>query len=360
MVALTATLFVTVLTVWNGRADVTIVVPATPDEPVVVTGLFGSDIGAAREDWPSILSVYVTGRGEVPAVLGEYTTDGVSITFTPRFPFVPDQEYRVVFSFDATHIESSFMIPNVASSWNAVVNRIYPTANELPSNLLKFYVYFSSPMRGGDVYDHVALLDESGEAVDLAFVETRPELWDPSMTRLTLICHPGRIKRGLELNERIGPPLREGETFTLRVDGLLDDAGSPMARAFDKDFVVGAADRMAPDPEAWVVHAPGADADVPLRIELGESLDHALLQRFVAVADASGSILEGTVELSQCETEWAFYPTETWAAGEYTILIHEALEDLAGNRVDGLFDAKTNDSSLSAKKPAQKLRFDVR
>jgi hypothetical protein len=54
---------------------------------------------------------------------------------------------------------------------------VYPTADTLPENLLKFYIHFSRPMRDGDAARHVALLDERGRAVSDAFLATDTELW---------------------------------------------------------------------------------------------------------------------------------------------------------------------------------------
>ena len=35
---------------------------------------------------------------------------------------------------------------------------------------------------------------------------------------------------------------------------------------------------------------------------------------------------------------WTFTPAAPWAAGDYALRVHPALEDRAGNRFDRLFD----------------------
>mgnify|MGYP003346898067 CR=1 FL=1 len=77
-----------------------------------------------------------------------------------------------------------------------LVTQIYPSADVLPENTLKFYVHFSAPMSRGHSYDHIRLLDEANRPVELAFLELAEELWSPDMLRLTLLMDPGRIKRG--------------------------------------------------------------------------------------------------------------------------------------------------------------------
>src|SRR6185436_15583273 len=78
-----------------------------------------------------------------------------------------------------------------------VVAQVYPTADALPANQLKFYLDFSAPMSFGDAYRHIRLLDEEGRDVPRAFLQTAHELWDARRQRFTLILDPGRIKRGL-------------------------------------------------------------------------------------------------------------------------------------------------------------------
>jgi hypothetical protein len=41
------------------------------------------------------------------------------------------------------------------------------------------------------------------------------------------------------------------------------------------------------------------------------------------------------------ETVWSFRPSLPWAPGEYSLRVHAALEDRAGNRFDRLFDRDT-------------------
>src|SRR5207237_5315237 len=133
-----------------------------------------------------------------------------------------------------------------------VVTRVYPSANVLPENLLKFYLYFSAPMRRGHIYEHIRLLDHAGKPVELPFLEIDEELWNPDMTRLTLFIDPGRITRGVQPLEEVGPALEEGKRFTLAIDSnWLDVNGVPLKSGFEKHFKVGPADRDTPEPAKW-------------------------------------------------------------------------------------------------------------
>ena len=109
------------------------------------------------------------------------------------------------------------------------MSRVYPSADTLPENLLKFYVHFTGPMSRGNIYDHIRLRDESGREVELPFLEIDEELWDATTTRLTLIIDPGRIKRGVRPLEEIGPALEAGKSYTLAIGReWRDGAGNPL------------------------------------------------------------------------------------------------------------------------------------
>ncbi|MCX7667077.1 MAG: hypothetical protein N2112_16210, partial [Gemmataceae bacterium] len=97
------------------------------------------------------------------------------------------------------------------------VVQVYPTSEMVPENLLKFYLEFSGPMKRGEVYKHVKILDAKGKPVVLPFLELDEELWDVTGTRLTLFIDPGRIKRGLKPREEDGPVLEAGERYTLEI-----------------------------------------------------------------------------------------------------------------------------------------------
>jgi hypothetical protein len=211
----------------------------------------------------------------------------------------------------------------------------------LPANTLRVYVQFSRPMGTRDIARRVHLLDDSdsdaGREVPLAFVEIDEGLWDPERTRLTLLFHPGRVKRGVAPGERLGPPLVEGRAYRLVVDAATADAhGVPMGAPFAQAFRAGPADREPPRADAVAVEPPAADGTLTVR--LPEPLDRALLQRFVRVEDASGAPVPGAIAVEAGETVWTLRPDAPWRPGAYALRIESALEDRAGNRFDRPFD----------------------
>ncbi len=249
--------------------------------------------------------------------------------------------YRAVFhppGMDA--VEATFTPPAAAVGPSTHVVAVYPSTNVLPENQLKLYICFSAPMQRGEVWPKLHLLNENGKPVELPFVELEQELWDRDQKRLTLLFDPGRIKRGVKPNVDMGPVLAEGKRYTLVIDRELKDGrGAPLAETFRRDFSVGPAERHGIDPKQWKITAPKAGTRDPLIVDFGRPLDYALLQDVFQVAG-----VPGTINIGSAETRWSFQPSEPWKAGNHTLVIDMALEDLAGNRIGRPFDVDTIDN----------------
>jgi len=279
------------------------------------------------------VAVYVEPRKDgQPAVLGTTTTEGGKLVFTPRFPLTPGVKYRVVVG----RTEAVVGLPKVEKKPTTTLT-VFPSADVLPENQLKFYLHFSTPMAQGDVYRHIKLIDDKGKAVLDPFLE-QLELWDASGTRFTLFFDPGRIKRGLTPRETFGPPLVEGRTYTLVIDrAWLDEDDAPMKETFKKTFMVAAPDDTQPDIKTWKVAAPASDK-AALKVTFPESMEHALSQRMIWVTDAAGERIAGEIKLSERETVWTFTPAKPWKAGAYQLVADTRLEDLAGNSIGRPFE----------------------
>ncbi|MEM7351078.1 MAG: hypothetical protein AAF657_09750 [Acidobacteriota bacterium] len=307
------------------------------------------------DEWRAAFAVF-TGtevpRDETqPAVAGAWAVDGEVLRFRPRYPLVPGLTYSVRLdpgrlqrwsngsTSQATEVTARFALPAGATEPSTHVARVYPTASELPENLLRLYIHFSAPMGRGEAYEHIRLLDAAGQVVDRPFLEVGEELWDPGMRRLTLFFDPGRIKRGLRPHLEAGPPLAAGSAYRLVIDEAWHDAdGLPLTRSFEKAFTVSAADRAALDPDLWHIEAPAAEGQSPLELHFPEPLDHGLLQRVVRIRDANRRTVAGEIEILDEEKRLRFLPAQAWRAGTYAIEVDTILEDVAGNNLTQVFD----------------------
>ncbi len=290
-------------------------------------------------DPEGVFGVYV-GTGNIPPLLGSYSAGRGLLLFHPRFPLAPGVHYRAVFQLPGQDpVVALFDGPPQDTTPSTRIEHVYPSANVLPANELKLYLYFSAPMSRGEAWQRIHLLDESGKPVPLAFLEIDQELWDPDNQRLTVLFDPGRIKRGLVPEEEIGPQLVERKKYTLAIDSdWLDARGVPLVEGFRKSFSAGPADRVSPDPHQWRITVPKAGTTDALVIDFAKPMDYALLQRLITVQSVAGDV---TVDRE--ETEWRFTPHEAWKAGSYNLTADATLEDLAGNHLDRVFDVDTQD-----------------
>lgn len=353
---------ISVLSLSGGTIEWIMKEGAPAPERVVASG-FGNALQGeglpieTSESWKSKFKVYViqpdTGAMKTTPLpmLGTYSKTRDGIAFTPRFPFSERMTYRA--EFDTTPKDSA-ETQRLSSEWKSnappkspstVVQQVYPSSDQVPENLLKFYLVFSDSMSGGDVYDHIHLYDENNEEVELPFLELGQELWDAPMQRLTLFIDPGRIKRGVKPLEDIGPSLVEEHSYKLIIDaGWKDAKRLPLVDSFEKTFSVKAPDRTAIDPKQWKKQLPEAGTKSPLIIEFGESMDYALALRLIEVRQKNGDLVMGTITLMNKETEWVFTPDDNWNVGQYIIRASTIIEDLAGNNIGKPFEVDVFES----------------
>ncbi len=290
-------------------------------------------------------------------MLGTYSVDSAAIQFQPRFAFEPGMTYTAGFHSnrlkefwpeqvfpDFSVADFSFQVEERGSAPATRILEVFPSTGTPPVNLLKFYVYFSAPMAQHNPHDFVHLYDEDGTEVNLPFVEVKEGLWDQDRRRLTLFFHPGRIKRGVGLNVALGMALAENHSYRLVIDRDIRDAfGRPLAAAFEKEFQTRSADRASPEFETWKIILPAAGTVEPLRVVFDEPLDQALVLRLLTVYDAGGKRVEGAATVHHGEKEWHLRPERPWAPGRYALEASSVLEDLAGNRLDQLFETTVSD-----------------
>ncbi len=327
--------------------------------PFEVIGLDAVELAAlAKADWESrqwnaLFAVYVQSAKDKdttgqPAIGGVHRVEEGVLRFQPRYPLVKGVRYQAVFNpsklpvkaaLAGNRITVEFTLPKSPAAAATVVQRVFPTGNRVPENLLRFYIHFSTPMSRGDAYEHIQLLNSSGKRIEKPFLELDEEFWDKEAKRFTLFLDPGRIKRGLKPREDLGPILEEGKTYTLVIARNWSDADdNPMKQEFRKTFhVEGPADNVI-DPKTWKIQPPPAGTTQAVTVSFPKPLDHALLQQLLWVTDADGKMMAGTVAVTAEETKWRFTPEGAWQVGSYQLTADTRLEDLAGNSIERPFE----------------------
>jgi hypothetical protein len=282
------------------------------------------------------LHVYVADLAEAPNLLGVTARTTNGLRFEPSYPLEPGMRYRVELDrAGAPSVVEVIEIPAANHGARTRVEAIYPSADQLPENLLRVYLHFSAPMSRGDAYSHLSLVDDAtGEAVALPFLELEQELWDPAGRRLTVLFDPGRIKRGLVPNVEAGLPLIPGRGYRLVVSPeWLDAHAQPLERGFEKRFSVTESDFSSPVPPAWRIESPAAGSREPLVVSIGDPIDRALGLRLIEIVGSGQKVVSGEPALGERETRWTFTPSENWQAGRYRLQVEGTLEDPSGNSV---------------------------
>jgi hypothetical protein len=338
--------------------------------PAALTALRSAQPSA--DQWHEMFPVRANDSTAAP-MLGTYSIELDRLRFTPRFPPAPGNTYIANFDPAAfSRISRARLTGGAHGTWEVVaearaastaIAAVYPTSENVPMNLLKLYVQFTAPMSVGQSMEHVRVLDDSGKAVEDAFLipAGSEELWNPDKTRLTLLFDPGRIKRYLRPNEERGLPLQSGRRYTIVIDsGWKDAMGTPLTAGLRKTLRVGAPDRTSPRPTTWRVTAPPAGSKQPVALAFPEPLDHALLSRMLTVRRSDGDEISGTVEIASGERRWQFTPNAPWSAGAHYIEVDTDLEDLAGNSIKKLFDMAPEDSAKRVREETVRVNFTVR
>jgi hypothetical protein len=299
----------------------------------------------------SLLRVRVADAGfsddeDLPDISGDRKVLGDGLHFVPHFPFEPGVRFRAILDLSALGrpglaevLTHEFSFPRETAAVEAEVSQVYPYNDMLPENLLRFYVRFSNPMRRGRAEANIEVLGPDGNPAPDVLYRAPVELWDSSMTCLTVLLDPGRLKRGVGPNRMLGPPLKTGQRYTLAVGpNMFDVYGRPLRGGFSKSFIVSEAVRAPIDIAAWNISPPAIDSDEPLEVVFPTPLDWAQLWHGITVAAADREHMNGRIEVDQGETRWRFTPDVPWRAGAYSVRVSPGLEDPCGNTPYAPFD----------------------
>ncbi|CAN5627916.1 hypothetical protein BH11PLA2_BH11PLA2_12840 [soil metagenome] len=317
----------------------------------------GRVVIAGIETKTGTVAVVQDKRSDETPMLGVWTTEDKSLTFTPRFAFEAGVTYRIVI---ADQLDTTFTLP-ASTAAPGKVDIIHPQADKLPANLLRFYIHFDSEMKQGQAAKHLSLLNADGKAVAYPFLQLDEELWSDDGKRFTLLLDPGRVKKELRPRQELGPVLEEGKKYTLVIGrDFQTQTGKPLAAEVRKTFTVTAPFDNALDPSKWKVFVPKVGTRDVVEIKFNVLLDHALLARVLTIETAAGESVAGTVTFDTDDTHWRWTPKTVWPAGDYRIVIQNVLEDVCGNRIGAAFDAVIGEVGARRLKEPTKLSFVVK
>ena len=311
--------------------------------------------GTPRDSMEQLLQIQL--KNTNTSMLGEYELTNDAVFFQPLIAFTPGLKYQIRL---ANKLLSEIEIPAGSFLTTPAIISIYPSMDTLPLNLLKIYIEFSQSMEEGRALENIAVVKNGKDTIPSIFLDLQPELWNKERTMLTLWLDPGRVKRDLQPNKKLGSPLEQGASYQIVVKQDWRDAeGVSLSYSYQKGFIVGFRDSLSPNPDTWRIDTPKAGSKQSLKIVLNEPLDYVLLKNAIRVFDNKGNILNGVIETKEGETILHFTPFAEWSAGDYTCEIEARLEDLAGNNLNRLFEKDLTKKSTAVQKEIYNKAFHI-
>lgn len=314
------------------------------------------------EEWSSFF--YIQTNPNALAVLGEYSIQNNHLSFTPKFLPDPKVNYFVTFSYPqlalllSDEITEQSVYSDVASfeppeTTQPEVISFTPDLDEVPANLLRFYVHFSAPMGLENPYDFISIENEDGKPLVDPFVIIPEGLWNINNTRLTLLLHPGRVKEGVGPNMTLGDVLKAGNSYTLKISKKWKGAsGEPLKSGFTQTINATNPLERAMNINNWALRAERKNIGV-LHVVTDHPLDQPLAKRMLFIRGKNGQILPSRIEFDSPEKFrllWQLDDSET-----LEMLIDPRLEDVCGNTPHYAFDLEGTERTPSTEE--LKLKF---
>lgn len=301
-------------------------------------------VDLAFDDWTSFFTIKVKG-GNNP-VLGTYKIEENRILFIPRF--LPDSKviYSITFSSKSLFErigtkpeyqyelseEVRFEIPSV----QPLGIKLLPNSKTLPENILRVYLYFTSPMGFQNPYNYLQLKDSTDQIIEDAFVEIPEGLWNSDRTRLTLLFHPGRVKRKVGPNRKKGPVFRSGGTYQLVVKKDLRDAnGNSLLEDWKIHFTITDPIRTKMSIDEWQM-TTSCQNNCYLELKTDRLIDSEMMQRFLRIEDENAGAIP--FEIKNEIEQITIHSNQFKIGSSYQLIVNPRLEDLCGNTFLNAFD----------------------
>lgn len=267
-------------------------------------------------------------------ILGKTTSDSLLVIFKPLVPFDIETPYTLVYQEQLFE----FQIVSDDASRKLQVTSVYPSTNEVPANILKWYIRFSKPVNPVKIYDHIQFLDDENQPIDRSILKLGAPLLSPDGMLLTVWIEPGRQKRDLGPNQHLGSVFEPSSRYTLLIDNTLKDAtGLAIDHSYNHTFSTLQSDRVKPSIGDFVAGSIKAKTQLPLIVKCAEHLDYGSLIDAFSIYH-NDQLVSGETHFDYQLATIIFVPDVNWKIGKYTLIFESQLEDLAGNNLNQLFD----------------------
>ena len=220
---------------------------------------------------------------------------------------------------------------------NPQVLAVHPTICDWPANILRTHIVFDRPMQMANATSHIKLIAEDGEDISDALLDLTDGLWTADQRILTVLFHPGRVKRGLAAGDRYGPIFKVGSTYQLVISGEIHCAnGQPLGRSYYHHFQA-----VSPIIEGFLPITDRLElTEKTVHINTAQPLDFLSIQAHIAVTDQTGSRAPAQVRVTADGKAIAVDIADASREKKYVLRVHPHLEDVAGNRMGSGFERR--------------------
>ena len=232
--------------------------------------------------------------------------------------------------------------------------KIFPSAAEIPADILRFHIEFNEPPDTENIVNAFALFNDKGEQVAHPFLDFPDGLWDRSGKVLTLMPHPGRIKSGLGASDLLGGALSLRANYELVVDpcALFGSDARQKGRLIRQSYAITAPRTEPIHVDRWTIVSPPARTREPLLVNFKEKLDWLSICNSLSILSDQNNLVDCVIEPSASQEQVQIYPINDWQPSSYRLVIAADIEDVAGNRINRVFEAAKDLNNASDSSPS--------
>lgn len=301
----------------------------------VFSVILGADNKQANED---VLSMHllIDGKPADLPVAVHYTVVGKNLQMTPANTLGYGLQFVVQYSVGGRLITKAYNTPVQPVPPTPVsIAAMYPASGDIPYNQLYFHIRFSRPMvQDPRAWRYVSVVNDRGDTLPNAWRQR--SYWLDSGRLLVLMIHPGRVKSGIHY---LGPLFDSGKNYRICLQpGIKAVDGSQPATAYAQTYHVVSPDRQSPAVSISKDGLPQAGTTQPLILHCSEQMDYASVFDGVSITDDRGKPIALQIAPLTGTNNYVLMPTTAWVHSNYTLILKNAVYDLAGNRLDRLFE----------------------
>jgi len=311
------------------------------------------------ENAKDILAIYLVSNGntaQIP-VAGTYTMEKNTLFYSPLYDLGYNLEFEARFERNGSVVQSRRFKtpPHPQSALQASVEAIYPFADTIPYNALYFHIRFSQPMNENIyAFKSVKVFTDNGEEISNAW--RQKSFWLDSGRLLVLMIHPGRVKNGIHYK---GPLFNLGAYYTIKVTNEIADInGTKIAEGYSKRYFIAAEDRKTPEVRLDDASLPKHNTLDPVSIVFSEGVDNASVLAGIKLTDQQGNDVPCYIREKRSDNVFNITPLHNWNKGNYQLSLSGSVYDIAGNRLNRLFEI-TDINQIEADKKITVLKFNV-